>query len=136
MLRLGAERETLNVVYDQVGSPTWTHSIAQAITALAPHLQTETSSAFGTYHYTDSGAVSWYDFAVAIFEEAAALQYPLKLAWVKPITSDQYPTLTERPAYSVLGGEKLAALLHQTAPHWRTSLRKMLKEYLTVSQKS
>lgn len=127
MLRLGTERETLGVVYDQVGSPTWAYDIAQAIFALLPQLNPQT---FGTYHYTNSGAVSWYDFAVAIFEEARVLSYPLRLKQVQPITSDQYPTPTERPAYSVLAGEKLAKLIGQTAPHWRISLRQMLKQTL------
>lgn len=127
MLRLGAEREELRVVYDQVGSPTWAHDIAQAIAALLPKLHSDT---FGTYHYTNSGAVSWYDFAVAIFEEARAHNYPLQVSRILPITSDQYPTPAERPAYSVLAGDKLAALIGRTAPHWRTSLRKMLKETL------
>lgn len=129
MLRVGAERETLNVVYDQVGCPTWSHDIAQAITALIPRLETET---FGTYHFTNSGAISWYDFAVAIFEEAALLHYPLKVKQVNPITSDEYPTPAQRPAYSVLAGKKLATLLNRTAPHWRTSLRKMLGEYRLI----
>lgn len=127
MLRLGAEREQLGVVYDQVGTPTWAYDIAEAITALIPNLQVET---YGIYHYTNSGAVSWYDFAIAIFEEARSMGYPLQLKHVQPITSEQYPTLTERPAYSVLSGEKLARVTGKTAPHWRASLRKMLKEYL------
>lgn len=129
MLRLGAEREQLGVVYDQIGTPTWAYDIAQAITSLIPHLNEDT---YGIYHYTNSGAVSWYDFAVAIFEEARTLGYTLQLTHVKPITSEQYPTPTERPAYSVLAGEKLAKVIHQTPPHWRTSLRKMLKEYLQL----
>lgn len=127
MLRLGGDRETLNVVYDQVGSPTWAYDIAAAITALIPTL---TPSTFGTYHFTNSGAVSWYDFAVAIFEEAVALGHPLTLKHVIPITTDKYPTPAQRPPYSVMGGEKLAGLIGQTAPHWRESMRKMLREYL------
>lgn len=130
MLRLGAERESLSVVYDQVGSPTWAYDIARAITTVIPHLDTATD---GIYHFTNSGAISWYDFAVAIFEEATALGYPLKVAEVKPITSDQYPTPAQRPAYSVLAGESLAQLLNQTPPHWRASLRKMLAEYRSTN---
>nr|WP_250565270.1 dTDP-4-dehydrorhamnose reductase [Adonisia turfae] len=126
MLRLGAERDELGVVYDQVGTPTWAYDIAQAIATLIPHLQ---KNNFGVYHYTNSGAVSWYDFAVAIFEEARTLGYPIQLSHVQPITSEQYPTPSQRPAYSVLAGEKIAKVINQTAPHWRTSLRKMLKEY-------
>ncbi|ESA33014.1 dtdp-4-dehydrorhamnose reductase [Leptolyngbya sp. Heron Island J] len=126
MLRLGAERDELGVVYDQVGTPTWAYDIAQAITMLIPHLQNN----FGVYHYTNNGAASWYDFAVAIFEEARKLGHPLQLSHVQPIPSEQYPTPTPRPAYSVLAGDKIAKVINQTAPHWRASLRKMLKEYL------
>ncbi|WP_346290822.1 dTDP-4-dehydrorhamnose reductase [Sphaerothrix gracilis] len=129
MLRLGAERDDLQVVCDQVGSPTWASDIAQTIAMLIPQLNQQT---FGTYHYTSNGAVSWYDFAVAIFEEARVIGYPLQIKHVQPITSDQYPTLAKRPAYSVLAGEKLAELLCQTAPYWRISLRKMLKENLQM----
>ncbi|MEM8546341.1 MAG: dTDP-4-dehydrorhamnose reductase [Cyanobacteria bacterium P01_H01_bin.119] len=125
MLRLGAERETLKVVYDQVGCPTWSYDIAGAIAALIPSLS---ASTYGTYHFTNSGAISWYDFAVAIFEEAAALGLPLQVQTVLPITTDQYPTPAQRPAYAVLAGDRLAALLQRTAPHWRVSLRKMLAE--------
>lgn len=131
MLRLGAERDSLGVVYDQVGTPTWSRDIAQAITALVPRLE---DSSLGTYHFTNSGAISWYDFAVAIFEEAALLNYPLTISEVKPITTEQYPTPAQRPAYSVLAGEKMASLINQTAPHWRTSLRQMLKEYRSIDQ--
>jgi dTDP-4-dehydrorhamnose reductase len=125
MLRLGAERESLRVVYDQVGSPTWAQDIAQAIAQLIPKMG---SSTFGTYHYTNSGVASWYDFAIAIFEEAHALGYPLNVQQVEPITTDQYPTPAQRPPYSVLTGGKIASLLGQHAPHWRSSLRAMLKE--------
>ena len=125
MLRLGAERETIKVVYDQVGCPTWSRDIAQAIVDLIPQLETPT---FGTYHFTNSGAISWYDFAIAIFEEAADLGWPLQVETVFPITTDQYPLPAPRPAYSVLGGEKLTALRDRLPPHWRTSLRHMLKE--------
>jgi len=128
MLRLGAERETLKVVYDQVGCPTWSQDIARAISGLMPQLAPST---YGTYHFTNSGAISWYDFAIAIFEEAAALDWPMTVKTVVPITTDQYPTPAQRPAYSVLGSEKLAALLNQTAPHWRASLRHMLSELLS-----
>jgi dTDP-4-dehydrorhamnose reductase len=76
-------------------------------------------------------AVSWYDFAIAIFEEAAALGWSLQLNTVLPITTDQYPLPAKRPAYSVLGSEKLDALLNQTPPHWRVSLRKMLQEFVS-----
>lgn len=125
ILRLAQERESLRVVYDQVGTPTWSYDIARAIGALLPRLGPET---YGTYHFTNSGVASWYDFAVAIVEETQALGLPLTLKQIEPITTADYPTPARRPAYSVLGGEKIAGMLGTTPPHWRQSLRHMLAE--------
>ncbi|XGB41158.1 MAG: dTDP-4-dehydrorhamnose reductase [Nodosilinea sp. LVE1205-7] len=129
MLRLGAEREELRVVVDQVGTPTWSGDLAQAIdkfiVGLCPHLPGQ-QPIVGTYHFTNSGAISWYDFAVAIFEEAGLLGFPLILQRVIPITTAEYPTVARRPAYSVLSGQKTTAVLGAPAPHWRQGLRSML----------
>jgi dTDP-4-dehydrorhamnose reductase len=122
MLRLGQDREELRVVADQVGSPSWAKDIADAIAQL---LQSETT---GIYHFTNSGVVSWYDFAIAIFEEARALRFPLKVQRVIPITTADYPTPAVRPAYSVLSGKKITETLGDYPPYWRDSLRKMLKQ--------
>jgi dTDP-4-dehydrorhamnose reductase len=136
MLRLGAERSEINVVADQVGSPTWAGDLALALTQL---IQTQfkpdpdPNASFGTYHYTNSGVASWYDFALAIFEEAQAQGFPLKIERVVPITTADYPTPAQRPAYSVLAGERMATLLGQPAPHWRVGLRQMLAELKLVS---
>ena len=125
MLRLGGDQEEIRVVADQIGSPTWTGDIASAITGLIPAFKD--SDIDGTYHYTNSGVASWYDFAVAIFEEAHSLGFPLKVKRVVPITTADYPTPAQRPAYSVLSCAKISAVL-ELAPHWRQSLRKMLAE--------
>jgi dTDP-4-dehydrorhamnose reductase len=122
MLRLGQDRQELRVVADQVGSPSWAKDIADAIAQL---LQSETT---GIYHFTNSGVVSWYDFAIAIFEEARALGFPLKVQRVIPITTADYPTPATRPAYSVLSGKKITETLGDYPPYWRDSLRKMLKQ--------
>ena len=127
MLRLGQDREELRVVADQVGSPSWAKDIADAIAQL---LQSETT---GIYHFTNSGVVSWYDFAIAIFEEARALGFPLKVQRVIPITTADYPTPAVRPAYSVLSGKKITETLGDYPPYWRDSLRKMLKQLQTSS---
>jgi dTDP-4-dehydrorhamnose reductase len=82
----------------------------------------------GIYHFTNSGVASWYDFAVAIFEEAKELGFPLKVQRVVPITTSQYPTPAQRPAYSVLSNEKISAVLGTHPPHWRQGLRQMLAE--------
>lgn len=88
MLRLGAEREEIRVVADQIGSPTWTGDIANAIVGLLPQL---TPQVAGTYHYTNSGVASWYDFAVAIFEEAQQLGFPSKSSVSPPLLLPTIP---------------------------------------------
>ncbi|MEG4997647.1 dTDP-4-dehydrorhamnose reductase [Microcoleus sp. B4-D4] len=123
MLRLGKEREEIRVVADQIGSPTWTGDLAAATAQIIPNLGPET---FGTYHYTNSGVCSWYDFAIAIFEEAEKLGFPLKIKRVIPITTAEYPTPAKRPAFSVLSTVKISALLGVHPPHWRQGLRQML----------
>lgn len=129
MLRLGAEREEIRVVADQVGSPTWTYDLASAISTLGEKVasdSTQLSSLTGLYHFTNSGMSSWYDFAVAIFEEAQQLGFPLKVQRVVPITTSDYPTPAQRPAYSVLSTSKISAVLGNHPPHWRRGLRQML----------
>jgi dTDP-4-dehydrorhamnose reductase len=129
MLRLGAERDEVKVVADQVGTPTWAGDIATAITTLSTHfLPAASDSSSGIYHFTNSGITSWYDFAVAIFEEAKAIGFPIQLQRVVPITTPEYPTPTQRPAYSALDWQKIAAFLPSYPPHWRQSLRQMLTE--------
>ncbi len=123
MLRLGKEREEIRVVADQIGSPTWTGDLAAATSQIIPQIKPEI---FGTYQYTNSGVCSWYDFAIAIFEEAAKLGFPLKVQRVIPITTAEYPTPAKRPAFSVLSTVKISALLGTYPPHWRQGLRQML----------
>jgi dTDP-4-dehydrorhamnose reductase len=125
MLRLGREQEEIRVVADRLGTPTWTRDIAGAIASLIsiPELIYKPA----TYHFTNSGVATWYDFAVAIFEEAQQLGFPLKVRRVIPITSLEYPTLAQRPAYCLLSCQKISTVLKTHFPHWRTSLRQMLK---------
>lgn len=122
MLRLAAERDELNVVDDQIGTPSWTGDIAAALIALLEQ------DAQGFYHFTNEGVASWYDFAVAIIDEARALGFPIKAQRVNPIPSSAYPTPARRPAYSVLDKTKIRAALGRPIPHWRESLVTMLRE--------
>ncbi|MDF5735645.1 MULTISPECIES: dTDP-4-dehydrorhamnose reductase [unclassified Nostoc] len=124
MLRLGAERQELRVVADQIGSPTWAQDIATVIAQIIPQLTIS-----GTYHYTNSGVASWYDFAIAIFEEAQQLGFPLKVERIVPITTAEYPTPARRPAYSVLACGKISPILGTYPPHWRQRLRQMLTDF-------
>lgn len=131
MLRLGAEKEELRIVSDQIGNPTWSYDIANAIANLLNF--PENQIPWGTYHFTNSGVASWYDFAVAIFEEGHKLNFPLKIKTVLPITTEEYPTPAQRPAYSVLSKAKFRKTLGVYPPYWRDSLKKMLEEYSQLS---
>jgi dTDP-4-dehydrorhamnose reductase len=130
MLRLGAEKSEIKVVADQIGTPTWAKSIAEAIAALINTKQTQAAPS-GIYHFTNSGVASWYDFAIAIFEEARQLNIPLNIEQVLPITTADYPTPAKRPHYSVLALQDILPFLNPPPLHWRSALRLMLQERLT-----
>ena len=122
MLRLAAERDELRVVDDQIGSPSWTGDIADALIALIDR------DARGCYHFTNEGVASWYDFAVAILDEARVLGFSIQAQRVTPIPTSGYPTPARRPAYSVLDKQKIRAALARPIPHWRAALVAMLRE--------
>lgn len=122
MIRLMNEREELGIVSDQVGSPTWATGLARTIWALVE------KGASGKFHHSDDGQISWYDFAVAIAEEAHALGLITRIPTIKPITSAEYPTPARRPAFSVLDCSATRELLGDAAVPWRENLRRMLKE--------
>lgn len=117
MLRLGAERDALNVVYDQVGSPTCASDLAAAIIAIIPQLDNRDVA---IYHYSNEGVCSWYDFAKAIFELAGVD------CTVNPIISAQYPTPAARPHFSVLDKQEIKSSYNVTIPYWVDSLRNCL----------
>ena len=122
MLRLMKTRGSVSVVADQIGTPTSARSLAGAIWELTARPQIT-----GIHHWTDAGVASWYDFAVAIAEEAAQLGLVAADVPVLPIRTDEYPTPARRPAYSVLDKRSLIEL--GLAPvHWRRSLRTILRE--------
>lgn len=122
MLRVLVEKPVLSVVADQVGTPTYAPSLAKTIWALAQN------GSKGIYHATDAGVASWYDFAVAIQEEAIALGLLEKDIPITPIATKDYPTPAKRPTYSVLDKSKTWDLLGEPSPHWRENLRQMLKQ--------
>lgn len=122
MLRLMAERSEVRVVADQIGTPTYAPALAAALWRLAQ------KGVVGVHHYTDAGAASWYDFAVAIQEEALALGLLENAVPVIPIATDEFPTPARRPSYSVLDKRSTYTHLGAAAPHWRENLRLMLKE--------
>jgi dTDP-4-dehydrorhamnose reductase len=124
MLKLMRDRESVDVVCDQRGAPTWASDLARAIiSVIRSGLQ-----AHGIYHYTNAGETNWYEFARAIHDEARLAGLLLRDCVVNPITSDQYPTKAKRPAYSVLSLERIASVLGIKVPHWRESLKRFIAE--------
>jgi dTDP-4-dehydrorhamnose reductase len=126
MLRLMREKDQINVVCDQIGAPTWAASAAVAIWGLI-----ETAAKGGIYHWTDLGVASWYDFAVAIQDEALTRGILTRAISILPIPSTAYPTRARRPAFSVLDTASTRARLNVRAQHWRHNLRTMLDELRT-----
>jgi dTDP-4-dehydrorhamnose reductase len=126
MLRLMRERDELSVVHDQLGAPTLASGLAATIWALIA------ANATGIYHHRDAGVASWYDFAVAIQEEALALGMLTRTIPIHPIPASAYPVPARRPAFSLLDDSATRALLGDAPPHWRANLRKMLKEEQTL----
>lgn len=124
MLRLGAARASLGVVADQVGTPTYAINLAKMIWALLGARPEQK-----IFHFSDAGVASWYDFAVAIFNEAKAKGLLISIPQVKPITTGDYPTPAQRPAYSVLDKQQTWSLLNIAPDHWQNALSCMLDEY-------
>lgn len=120
MLKLGTERDSLNVIFDQVGTPTYAADLANAI------LKVLHAADFipGVYHYSNEGVCSWYDFTKRIHKLAGVNCY------VKPIETKDYPTRTPRPHYSVLNKAKIKSAYGIEIPYWEDSLEACLKVLL------
>jgi dTDP-4-dehydrorhamnose reductase len=121
MLRVMGEKGQVRVVSDQIGTPTAADSLAGVLWALA-----QRPDITGLQHFTDAGVASWYDFAVAIAEEAAALGLLAPGVRVSAIGTADYPTPARRPGFSVLDKRSLLSALALEPDHWRVSLRRVL----------
>lgn len=119
MLRIGRDRDSLNVIFDQVGSPTYATDLARTLVALFECCVKENVE---IYHYSNEGVCSWYDFAKAIFELS---DVPCT---VSPIETKDYPTPVSRPHYSLLNKTKIKLDANLVVPHWRDSLQLCLRE--------
>jgi dTDP-4-dehydrorhamnose reductase len=119
MRRLGAEKDSLNVVADQIGTPTYAADLADAIVKIIPQITSENS---GVYHFTNEGVCSWYDFANEIME-LSNLE-----CVVNPIKSSQYPTPAARPFYSVLDKDKIKQVFGINIKHWKDGLKRCISE--------
>ena len=125
MLRLGKERDNLNVIYDQIGSPTYATDLAQSILTVidsAPTVIAWRDNDVAIYHYSNEGVCSWYDFAKAIFEISEIN------CQVSPIETKDYPTPAQRPHYSVMNKVKMKKIPGLVAPYWKDSLKFYLEQ--------
>lgn len=118
MMRLGQERTTLGVVFDQIGTPTYANDLAEAILTIIRQ-----GIVPGIYHYTNEGVCSWYDFALAIHRLAG-----IETCQVSPLHTADYPTKAHRPHYSVLDKTKLKQVYGIRIPHWEESLEQCLAD--------
>lgn len=123
MLRLMREKDEVVVVADQVGTPTWARGLAQALWSAV-----DKPALAGIHHWTDAGVASWYDFAVAIQDEASQLGLLQTTCVVRPIATADFPTAARRPPFSVLDKTITWEGLGTVPPHWRRHLRLMLQE--------
>jgi dTDP-4-dehydrorhamnose reductase len=123
MLRLGADRKEINVVFDQIGTPTYARDLAHTILTILTKVENneiEKNALFGIFHYSNEGVTSWYDFAKAIFDEKNIS------CKVFPIETVQYPTPAQRPPFSVMNKTKIKEIFKIHIPHWQESLKEML----------
>ena len=132
MLRLGADRDEVSVVCDQLGNPTSALDIADALVEIAKRLSRDNSEALcGTFHMSGQGEANWADMAQAIFDTSQGQgRKPVK---VRRITTQDYPTPAKRPANSRLDNAKLNNAYSITLPHWRSSLTQCVEQLLQES---
>ena len=126
MLKLGKDRETIRVVADQHGCPTYAGDLADAIIAISGQVGSGLKGKWGTYHYCGKGHTTWHGFAEAIFEMAKSL-VSLKVQHVEPISTGAYPTPAKRPANSVLDCSRIQTEFGIRNRPWKESLAEMLK---------
>ena len=117
IIKLAKERSELNIICDQIGTPTYAKDLAESILQVLPKLNTRNK---GLYHYSNEGVASWYDFAKEIVSLSKIE------CTIKPIESKDYNTLSERPNYSVLNKGKIKKVFGIEIPYWRDSLNYFL----------
>jgi dTDP-4-dehydrorhamnose reductase len=122
ILRHAKEKESMNVVFDQTGTPTWAADLAGAImTIVSGVIRNRLAFNAGVYNFSDEGSCTWYDFAVEIINEAGL---PCR---IRPILSSGFPQVAKRPSYSVMDKSKIRETYEIEIPHWRQSLKNCMK---------
>jgi dTDP-4-dehydrorhamnose reductase len=125
MMKYGVEREELNVVFDQTGTPTYARDLAKAILDILPIAMT--AETIEIYHYSNEGVASWYDFAIAVLQMAGIY------CKVNAIHTKEYPLPAERPFYSVLDKSKIKKKFGIEIPYWRTSVQNCIDRLNAVN---
>ncbi|MEF1227918.1 dTDP-4-dehydrorhamnose reductase [Vibrio fortis] len=123
MLRLGKDRDSLSIVGDQFGGPTYAGDIASTLIQIADRINQGNMNGFGTYHYSGLPHVSWFDFANAIFDAAVDKKVLTKKPTLTSITTEQYPTPAKRPSNSRICNEKVIAEFSVDASDWKSALK-------------
>ncbi|MBQ0115575.1 MAG: dTDP-4-dehydrorhamnose reductase [Bacteroidales bacterium] len=118
MIKLGQEKDSLKVVYDQVGTPTYARDLARAIVTII----NSDNWVSGIYHFTNEGVTSWFDFTKAIHRIAG-----INSCTVMPCRTDEFPTKASRPSYSVLDKSKIKSTFSVEVPYWEESLKDCIK---------
>jgi dTDP-4-dehydrorhamnose reductase len=128
MLRLGADRETLRVVADQHGAPTYAPQLAQGTLEALNCAESEEQFPSGIYHLCNGGETTWHDFAQSIFDAARSRGWNLKVQNVEAVASSAYPTPARRPMNSRLNNSKAQRVLGVQLPHWQDGLNACLDQ--------
>ena len=123
MLRLMKEKESISVVDDQKGSPTWAYDLAQTVLKIITIADEGKSIPYGIYHFTNEGEITWFEFAKEIYAQAKSCGILSNECEVKPCTSAEFPAKVKRPAYSVLDKTKIKNALFFSIPAWNDSLK-------------
>jgi dTDP-4-dehydrorhamnose reductase len=134
MLRLGRERETVSVVNDQIGSPTYVVDLASGLESMLKTVLLDPSfRQWGTYHVTNAGSASWYEFAAEIFQQAA--KYGQKPPLLSPIPTSEFPTDAKRPEYSVLDASSSRSVFGIDMPDWKDAVGRCVNKILSGSDR-
>jgi len=131
MLRLMNERDSIGVVADQYGSPTWARDLVGVIVSVI----NSPNPSYGIYHYTNEGVTNWHEFACQIYAEGRALGIIQHECAVRPLTTAEYPAKAKRPQYSVLSKAKIKKAFKVSIPVWQNSLRSYLEEQRSEEKK-
>ena len=123
MIRLGKEKESINVVNDQTGTPTYAADLAEAILRIIETSEKTHTFQSGIYHYSNEGGCTWYEFCLKIHESAG-----ITTCKVHPVSTAEYPTKAVRPKYSLLDKTKIKETFHLTIPQWEDSLKSAIEK--------